>query len=185
DYLNQDREPSHEMRCGYANCLQNRRERIEAPGQLGEAMLHEAVADNQTQRDRGPTGNRRPADQIDREVAPHWRPLRNIAHRFHTKYPPRGSMSLLGIGRHCRLIEVFWTSCLLADKAPMPPPCPVLVVSVLVLVMRGGSGNICSAGVDALRYAGPSVIVRGFRPLRHCGRAGYSRQQSESRAGEQ
>src|SRR6516165_12690431 len=87
-------------------------------------------------------------------------------------------MSLLGTGRHCRLIEVFWTSCLLADQDPMPPPCPVLVVSVLVLVMRGGSGRICSAGVDALRYAGPSVIVRGFRPLRHCGRAGYGRRRA-------
>jgi Catalase len=31
--LNQDREPSHEMRCGHANCLQNCGERIQGPGQ--------------------------------------------------------------------------------------------------------------------------------------------------------
>src|SRR5215831_10347033 len=57
-YLNQDREPPHEMRCRHANCLQNRGESVEAPGQLGEAMLHEAVSDDQTQRERRPAGHR-------------------------------------------------------------------------------------------------------------------------------
>src|SRR5215469_7061440 len=75
------------MRCGHAKRLQNRGERIEAPGQLGEAMLHEAVPDDQTQRDRGPAGDRRSADQVDRDVAPTRRPILDVAHRFHTQTP--------------------------------------------------------------------------------------------------
>src|SRR5215469_10960555 len=83
-YLNQDREPPHEMRCRHANRVQNYGERIRAPGQLGEAMLHEAVPDDQTQRDRSPTGEPRSADQIDGEVAPHRRPSPDPAYRVHT-----------------------------------------------------------------------------------------------------
>ena len=40
------------MRRGHVKGLQNCGERIEAPRQLGKAMLHEAVPDDQTQRDR-------------------------------------------------------------------------------------------------------------------------------------
>src|SRR5258708_13611400 len=71
------------MRCGHANCLQDRGERIEAPGELGEAMLHEAVPDDQTQWDRSPTGDRRSADQVDGKVAPSWRSSVGVAHGFH------------------------------------------------------------------------------------------------------
>src|SRR4029077_3153500 len=87
EYLNQDREPSHEMRCGHVKCLQNCRERIQAPRQLGEAMLHEAVADDQTQWDRGPMRDRRSADQINGKFAPHWRPSLDPAYRVHTQSP--------------------------------------------------------------------------------------------------
>src|SRR6516164_2306534 len=62
------------MRCGHANCLQDRGERIRPPRQLGEAMLHEAVPDDQTQWDRSPSGNRRSADQIDGKITPRCRP---------------------------------------------------------------------------------------------------------------
>jgi hypothetical protein len=47
-----------------------------------QAMLHEAVPDNQTQRDQSPTCDRRSADQIDGEVAPPWRPSLDVAHCF-------------------------------------------------------------------------------------------------------
>src|SRR5215470_8601254 len=73
------------MRCGHAKCLQNCGERVRAAGQLSEAMLDEAVPDNQTQWDRSPAGDRRTADQIDGEVAPHWRPSLEVAHRAHTE----------------------------------------------------------------------------------------------------
>src|SRR5947209_10394590 len=71
------------MRCGHANCLQDRGESIQAAGQLGEAMLHEAVPDDQTQWDRSPTGDRRSADQIDGKVAPRWRPSLDVAGGSH------------------------------------------------------------------------------------------------------
>ena len=46
----------------------------------------------------------------------------------------------------------------------MAPPCSVLIVSVLILVMRGCRGSICRAGVDALEDPGPSVPAESFGP---------------------
>src|ERR1700730_1411047 len=84
------------MRCGHAKCLQNFRERIEAPGQLGEAMLHKAVSDDQTQWDRGPMGDRRSADQIDGKVSPDWRPSLDVARGFHIESTCTFSASIAG-----------------------------------------------------------------------------------------
>jgi hypothetical protein len=62
EYLDQDSKPSHEVRRGHPKRLQNCGERIKASGQLGEAMLHKTVPDDQPQRDGGPTGHWRSAD---------------------------------------------------------------------------------------------------------------------------
>src|ERR1700746_772194 len=86
------------MRCRHANRLQDRRKRIEAPGQLGKAMLHKAVPDDQTQWERSPTGDRRSADQIDRKGVPSWAPVRDIAHGFLTQSTFRGSMARGALG---------------------------------------------------------------------------------------
>ena len=66
---------------------------------------------------------------------------------------------------------------LLPDQHPVTPPCRVLVVAVLPLVTRGCRGSGRTVRVDALGDAGPRVPARGFRPLRHCGREVYGRQQ--------
>src|SRR5215467_200851 len=76
------------MRCGHAKCLQDCRERIQTPGKLGDAMLHEAVPDDQSQWDRRPAGDWRSADQISADqingkVAPPWRPSLDVTCRFH------------------------------------------------------------------------------------------------------
>src|SRR5258706_16352562 len=73
------------MRGGHAKGLQNCGERIEAPGQLGEAMLHEAVTDDQAQWNWSPAGDRRSADQIDGKIAPRGRLFLDIACRLHIK----------------------------------------------------------------------------------------------------
>src|SRR5882724_1443220 len=82
------------MRGGHAECLQDCRERIQAPGQLREAMLHEAVPNDQSQWDRGPAGDLRSADQIDGKVAPCWRPFLAVACRFHSQSPSRWEIHL-------------------------------------------------------------------------------------------
>jgi len=105
------------MRCGHAECLQNCGERIEASGELGEAMLHEAVPDDQTQWDGGPVGDSRSAEQIDGKVAPHWRPSLGVARRFHVQSTSIGSMSPSALVGTCRLIEIFW---IISASGPAP-----------------------------------------------------------------
>ena len=65
---------------------------------------------------------------------------------------------------------------LLPDQDSVPPPCRMMVVSVLVLVMRGCRGT-WSPGVDTLRDTGPGVAARKFRPLRHCRGEAYGSQR--------
>src|SRR5437764_15042205 len=103
------------MRCGHANCLQDRGESIQAAGQLGEAMLHEAVPDDQTQWERSPTGDRSSADQIDGKVAPRWRPSLAVTYDFHIQSTFIGAMSRRAPVGIRWLIEVFRISRQLAD----------------------------------------------------------------------
>src|SRR5258708_4886829 len=79
---------------GHAERLQNCRERIQPPVQLGEAMLHEAISDDQTQWDRSPARDRGPADQIDGNIAPHCRPPFDVARRLHNKPISSGRIAL-------------------------------------------------------------------------------------------
>src|SRR6202008_1929623 len=72
------------------------------PGQLREAMRHEAVPDDQTQWDRSPTGDWRSADQADVKVAPRWRILLDLGCCFHLQSTFKRSMSPPGVGRYLR-----------------------------------------------------------------------------------
>src|SRR5258706_2795992 len=82
------------MRGGHAKGLQNCGERMKARGKLGEAMLHEAVTDDQAQWNWSPASDRRSADQIDGKIAPRGRLFLDIACRLHIK------SSFLGLRVH-------------------------------------------------------------------------------------
>ena len=47
DEFGQNGEPCHEMRRGHADRMQDGGEGFRSPGQLGEAVLHEAIPNNQ------------------------------------------------------------------------------------------------------------------------------------------
>jgi hypothetical protein len=143
----------------------------------------EAVPDDQTQWERSPAGDRRSTDPIDGQAAPPWRRSLDVVCRFHIQSTlHRLNEPRRALAGTCRLIEVFWITRLLADDDPVASPCSAVVVTGLVLVIRGCRGSICGAAVDTLRDGGPSVVIRRFRPLRHCGREGCGGHQSESRA---
>jgi hypothetical protein len=54
DELDQNGKPGHEVRSGYADCMQDGGEGFSAFRELGEAMLHKAISNNQPERNRCP-----------------------------------------------------------------------------------------------------------------------------------
>src|SRR5947209_20209524 len=59
DELGQNAKPRHEMRRGHADGVQDRGEGVRPPGQLGETVLQETIANNESQRDWNSTGGER------------------------------------------------------------------------------------------------------------------------------
>ena len=62
--------------------------------------------------------------------------------------------------------EILPVSYGLPDQDPMASPPCMMVVTVLVLVVRGCCDGIWRAAVDTLSDAGPGVVIWQFRPLR-------------------
>jgi len=59
DELGQNAKPRHQMRRGHAEGVQDPGEGFRPLGQLGEGVLHETIANNQSEWDWSPTGGER------------------------------------------------------------------------------------------------------------------------------
>jgi len=53
--LDQNREPRHQTRCRYADCVQDCGERFRPLAELGKTVLHETKTNNEPEQDGGPT----------------------------------------------------------------------------------------------------------------------------------